>query len=161
MAQSELTLQIAALSDNEAIAVVSALEGLLRECAPRVPSDRAIESELRGLAANLGVAVPDAPAAYSAAEGGAQSRALLAALAELKDTAALVRYAIENRSQMQDAGLLSAPIVMGLVWLVCTSGFKLKIGLFEWRKDGISGHDQAALLKSLLPGVVKTWLKQK
>ena len=158
---TDLTTRIEALDDKQAIYVVQRLsEALFKKVQAPAVVQMASAIDQAGSVAGMDLELARqselSKAILPPDQGGAVARALLVAWAEQPELAPAVEYGIEQfKTAKQDFGILSVPVALGLTYALIAMDLNVDLGFVKIKKAGITGADQAQIVKKTLAPVLK------
>jgi hypothetical protein len=148
---NDLAQKVSKLDDKHAIFVAQSLsKALFTKVTP--PSSAAMAGALDASVnpANFGKATFEGP------QAAAVARAVLGAWAVVPELAPAVELGIERfKPSKQDLGILSVPVALGLTYALLSMDLDVDLGFVKVKKKGLSGKQQAEIIKTSLSPVLK------
>jgi len=147
--------RIEALDAKQAIHIVNKLIESVSSTSPQISSMND-EQQLAFTEKETGIKPRAAAADLPAEEAGALAKDALRILAQTRGGDAFVGQALDMWFDTKaDFGLISVPIGIALVWFLGAADIEFTIGAFHFKKEGLTGAQQAEVAKTVLPAVVK------
>lgn len=154
---SSVATAIDALDDKQAIYQAKLLVQAASDATPAFAtmSDEEITA---AIAAALTSAFAS-PEPLSARDAGEAARRFLHVFAEAPGGAEVLGTSLAMSDASADFGLITGPVLCAFAWLAISGDVDLSIGGVRYRKKGLTGKQQADLLKGIVPGLIKHFFK--
>ena len=165
---SSVATAINALDDKQAICQAKLLVQAATDATPAFAtmSDEeitaAIAAALTGAGADGSSEVTAklaSPEPLSARDAGEAARRFLHVFAEAPGGAEVLGTSLAMSDTSADFGLITGPVLCAFAWLAISGDIDLSIGGVRYRKKGLTGKQQANLLKEIVPGLIKHFFK--
>lgn len=99
------------------------------------------------------------PGALPVGDAGKVSRRFLHVFAEAPGGAEVLGTSLGMSDTSADFGLITGPVLCAFAWLAISGDVDLSIGGVRYRKKGLTGKQQAELLKGIVPDLVRHFFK--
>lgn len=165
---SSVTTRIDDLDDKQAIHQAKLLVQAASDASPDFVNmtDEDIAAAVEAALAAAGTNVsPDVTARLAsheplaAEDAGEAARCFLRVFAEAPGGADVLDVSLAMSDTSADFGLITGPVLYAFVWLAISGDFEFSIGGQRYRKQGLTGKQQADLLKGILPSLIKQFIK--
>jgi hypothetical protein len=163
--KDEVLERVRNLSDKQACHVVKMLTQDMFKQVPNAPSVEELGRHFDKLAADEGISLDlQSKEGWSKIEldtktSGREARSILEVLVTQAGLEDIVNEAMNKYSdESLDLGLISIPIVLGLVYIAISSGFEIKLGKSKITKKALTGSQIKDIVIKTLPEVAKAML---